>query len=209
MIAPVRSARCKKSPPAWHAAFESMVPAIERQARIAFRQLKAEARQEAVQEVICNACCAFARLAELNKTDLAYPSVLARFGIRQTIDGRRTGAKLNVRDVSSEYCQRKKGVLVERLDRYDDEEQAWAEVLIEDRHAGPAATAITRIDFGRWMQLLPRRLRKIANFLANGETTSAAAKRFRLSQGRISQIRRQLYEAWLAFQGDEGMLATA
>ncbi len=209
MIAPARSARCKKSPPAWHAAFEAMVPVIERQARIAFRHLNAQARQEAIQEVICNSCCAFARLAELNKTDVAYPSVLAGFGIRQTIEGRKIGTRLNVHDVTSEYCQRKKGLLVERLDCYDDETQAWAEILIEDKHVGPADTAITRIDFGSWLQLLPRHLRKIANFLANGESTGAAARRFRLSPGRISQIRRQLYEAWVAFQGEEGALATA
>jgi len=179
-----------------------MVPVIERQARIAFRHSNPEARDEAIQETVCNACCAFARLVELHKTDVAYPSVLAGFGIRQTIEGRRTGTKLNCRDVTSDYCRRRKNLVVARLDRFDEEEQAWAEILMEDRHAGPADTAITRIDFASWLQLLPRRLRKIANFLAKGETTSAAAKRFCLSQGRISQIRRQLYEAWHAFQGD-------
>ena len=67
------------------------------------------------------------------------------------------------------------------------EEEAWAEISVEDKHAGPAETAIVRIDFSTWLQLLPRRLRKIAMFLANGETTTAAAKRFGVSQGRISK----------------------
>jgi hypothetical protein len=52
-------------------------------------------------------------------------------------------------------------------------------------------------------------LRRIATFLGNGETTTAASKRFRLSQGRISQIRRELFLAWQRFQGDEGVLVVA
>jgi len=68
-------------------------------------------------------------------------------------------------------------------------------------HAGPADTAATRIDFGTWLETLPARVRKIATFLATGETTMAAAQRFRLSPSRISQLRRHFYEAWHTFQG--------
>jgi len=195
--------RCKKSPPAWHDAFVAMIPAIQTHARIAFRRLNVEAREEAIQEVVCNACCAYARLVELKKTELAYPSTLAMFGVAQTKDGRKVGGKLNCCDVLSEYCQQKKKLLIERLDQFDSEAHAWEEILVEDRHAGPAETAITRIDFATWLQLLPRRLRKIATFLANGETTGTAAKKFRMSKGRISQIRKELFLAWHRFQGDE------
>jgi hypothetical protein len=103
---------------------------------------------------------------------------------------------------SSDYCQQRKNVIVERLDHFDLDDQHWNEILLEDKHAGPADTAAVRIDFSAWLKTLPRQLRKIANFLANGETTTAASRRFRLSQGRVSQIRRQLFEAWHAFQGD-------
>ena len=198
-----RFKRCRKSPPAWHADFEAIIPAIERHAKIAFRHLDPEAREEAVQETICNACQAFVRLVELGKTDVAYATVLARFGVSQTREGRKVGGKLNCRDILSDYCQQKKSLVVERLDHYDSDEEAWAEILIEDRHAGPAETAIVRIDFATWLRSLPGRLRKIALFLANGETTTAAAKRFRVSQGRISQIRKELFLAWHCFQGEE------
>ena len=109
----------------------------------------------------------------------------------------------------SEYCQWQKDLIVERLDKFDKEEDAWQEVLVEDKQPGPAEVATTRIDFSAWLQLLPHRLRKIATFLANGETTTAAAKQFRLSQGRISQIRKELLLAWHCFQGDEPALAVA
>lgn len=203
MIAIRESARRKKSVPAWHADFEAMIPSIERHAKIAFRYLDFEAREEVVQETVCNACQAYLRLVELDKTDVAYASVLARFGISQTREGRKVGGKLNCRDVLSDYCQRKKNLLVQRLDHFDSEEEAWAEILVEHKHAGPAETAIVRIDFATWLQSLPRRLRRVANFLADGETTTAAAKRFRVSQGRISQIRKELLLAWRRFQGEE------
>ena len=43
--------------------------------------------------------------------------------------------------------------LVERLDRREkDDENAWYEIVIEDRHAGPAATACARLDFRQFRQ---------------------------------------------------------
>ena len=62
------------------------------------------------------------------KADIAYATPLAKFAIRQYRDGRRLGSKLNVRDVSSEYAQRIKGICLERLDKYDFEEDSWQEI---------------------------------------------------------------------------------
>ena len=129
--------------------------------------------------------------------------MLARYGVRQVCDGRKVGGHLNVKDVSSPYCQRLKGVILERLDRFDEEDQAWEEILIEDRTAGPADIACTRIDFDAWMRSLPRRDRKIAEYLSAGHRTRDAAKRFKISQGRVSQLRRELAQNWRRFVGDE------
>jgi hypothetical protein len=38
--------------------------------------------------------------------------------------------------------------------------------------------------------------------LASGEPTSRVAKMFRVSDGRISQLRRELHSAWKKFQGE-------
>jgi len=43
----------------------------------------------------------------------------------------------------------------------------------------------------------------IAKQLALGHRTSQVAERFRLSTGRISQIRRQLESSWRTYQGEE------
>lgn len=189
----------KRSSTAWHQGFLVMLPSIRRYAMIAFRALAPSAREEAVQEVICNALVAYRRLHELGKTEVAFPTVLARYGVAQFRAGRRVGCSLNVRDIMSVHCQRRKQLEVERLDKFDHEEMAWQEILVEDRHAGPAETAASRIDFSNWLRSLSRRRRQVATILATGETTAAVARRFCVSPGRVSQLRRELYENWNAF----------
>jgi hypothetical protein len=188
--------------PAWHEVFLKMAPAIETHARLSFRHLSAEARAEAVQNVLCSACAAVARLAELNKLDLCYPTVLARYAVAQTRDGRMLGRPLNCKDISSAYCRRQKGVVMERLDKYDAEEDSWQEIVIEDRHAGPAETVRVRLDFSDWLRSLPRRNRRLAQFLALSNGTGEAARKFGVSQGRVSQLRKELKAAWDEFTGE-------
>ena len=199
---PQRISRPNPVAPAWHGGLLAMLPAILTHARISFRHLDPEARQEAVQNCVANATIAYARLDALGKVELAYPTVLARYAVAQTRDGRRVGGHLNIRDVLSEHCQQHKGLLVERLDHYDQDEECWREVLVEDRRAGPAEIAATRLDFAAWLRLLPSKLRRIAKVLATGETTGAAAHQFRVSAGRISQIRTELYQSWRRFVGE-------
>ncbi len=202
MVALTKQHRRRQSVPAWHARFLEMLPAIVQHARISFRHLRPEARAEAVQETVGNACCAVARLAELGKLDLAYVTPLARFAVAQVRDGRKTGSKLNCRDVLSPYCQRLKHVAVERLDRFDEEEGEWREVVVEDHRCGPAEIACARLDIAAWFANLPRRKRRIAATLATGETTKRAARKFHVSPGRISQMRRELQNDWQDFQGE-------
>ena len=204
MIAISKKRRCSlTSVPTWHAQFEAMIPIIEAHAKIVFRHWNPDAREEAIQETICNACQAYARLVELKKTDLAYASVLARFGVAQTREGRKVGNKLNVRDVSSAYCQQRKNIVLERLDRHDSEEDTWAEILVEDKNAGPAELAATRIDFSAWLKTLKPNTRKIAKFLSLGNRTKDTAQKFGISACRVSQLRLELKAAWEAFVGED------
>jgi hypothetical protein len=185
-----------------HKQFLRILPVITRIAQYAFRNRGPESRDEATAEVIAAAYTMFIGLVQAGREALVYPSPLALYGIKQVKVGRKAATKLNVRDVSSEYCQLRKGVTVERLDHLDRDTESWHEVLVEDRHAGPAETAASRIDFADWLRLLSRRRRKIATTLAMGETTGEAAKLFRVSQGRISQLRRELRDSWRQFQGE-------
>lgn len=184
-----------------HDRFLDMLPTIRSQARLAFRGAQPELREELIAEVIANCFVAFVRLMDRGLDDVIYPTPLAQFAIRQVREGRKVGGKLNVRDVSSKYAQRAKRFTVERLDRFDADQGEWREVLIEDRHTGPAETAACRIDFNDWLRSLPRRSRRVAETLALGETTKKAARKHRVSPGRISQVRRELKDNWDAFHG--------
>jgi hypothetical protein len=180
--------------------FEELLPSIREQANFAFRLFPIVDREEFVAEVVANAFCAFRRLEQRRKGELAYASPLAQYAIRQVRKGRRVGAKLNVRDITSPYCQAMKGVKIERLDQYDKRSRQWEEIVVEDRRCGPAETAITRLDFATWLRALPPLQRRIAMTLATGETTTAAAIKYGVTPARISQHRRELRESWLSFQ---------
>jgi RNA polymerase sigma factor (sigma-70 family) len=203
MIAPRKPIHQTNSIPAWHAKFLELLPGIQRYARHAFRNLWPEVQADLTQEVIANCLVAFVHLVDRGKGDIAFATPLAMFAVRQVHAGRRVGTRLNVRDVSSPYAQLAKSIRLERLDHYDSKSEEWREIVIEDRHATPADVARVRIDFHDWLQALSRRRRQIAQLLASGETTHTVAKRFRLSDGRISQLRRELADSWLAFQGEE------
>jgi hypothetical protein len=190
----------------WHRQFEAMLPRIESHANIVFRGCQPEAREEAVQEVVCRACAAYARLVEQGRADAVTWSSLAKYGVARVRDGRQVGTSRNVNDVSSWYCQRHKQVQVRNLFEWDDEEKEWRELVVEDRKATPADIAAFRIDFDAWLETLSRRNRALALTLSRGERTSRVAELFRVSAGRISQLRRELAEAWRQFH--EGSAAT-
>ncbi len=182
--------------------FEELLPAIKRQAAVAFRSLPKSEREDWVAEVIANACCAYRRLADRGMANMAYASPLAQFAIKQIRSGRRVGSRLNVKDVSSVYAQRAKGIKMDRLDMRNDIDGRWQEVVDEVKTAGPAEVAATRIDFAAWLKSLTPRMRRIAKTLATGETTKGVASRFGMSPGRVSQLRRELQQAWSLFQGE-------
>ena len=193
----------------WQPAFLKMLPAIERRARITFRHLKGDDRDEAVQETICNACLAYARLVDRGRADVATPSSLVLYAAAQFRDGRRVGSPLNINDVCSVYCQRRKGVKVQPLSRWNDGAGEWRDILVEDKTATPADLAASRIDFPAFLATLSRRDRRLAEKLATGESTSQAAKLFRISAGRVSQLRQELKRAWERFHEPATAMAPA
>ena len=187
--------------PAWQAGFLELLPDIRNQLRFQFRNLRPEERAEAMADAVANAAVAYVRLHQQGRVDLAYATPLAYFAAAQYRAGRRTGTRSNVNDVMSPEARRRHGLKVQSLDRFDRED-GWKEVLVEDGRCTPAELAASRIDFASWLLVLPRRKRRIAMTLALGEATSEAARRHRVSPGRISQIRRELADDWNRFVGD-------
>ncbi len=185
-----------------NAAFVRMMPVIRRNARLRLRHLPAAEREEAEQEIVASAFVAFARLVGRRQGHRAYATPLADFAIKGFRMGRRTSARLNRNDVTSHYCRRHSGVTMQSLQRWNEQEGQWDELLIEDRHATPADIAMLRIDFWSWLASLPRRDRWIAWLLAAGEAVRDIAQRFGVTPGRISQMRRELCDSWHLFTAD-------
>jgi DNA-directed RNA polymerase specialized sigma24 family protein len=198
---PAKSTRCRRAVivPAWHAGYLKLLPDIYRLARIRTIHLRGEARSDAFQEIVADTVVAYARLAELGRENLAFATPLVEYAAAKFRAGRRVGVCLNINDVSSEYCRRRRGVTIERLRHSDVDADGWEAVVVEDRRATPADVAATRIDFREWLMSLPTRTREIARLLATGESTSAVARACGVSSGRISQLRTSLRDGWYAF----------
>ena len=72
--------------------FLKLLPQIRRQASIAFRHHRAEARQELIEEVIARAYCAWFRLVQLGKEAVAYATPLANLPSAGSVRGGRLAA---------------------------------------------------------------------------------------------------------------------
>ena len=54
-------------------------------------------------------------------------------------------------------------LMLERLDKWDRDEEEWLEIVVEDRNATPADVVRVRLDFAAWLKTLPRRDRKVCS----------------------------------------------
>jgi len=181
--------------------FLEMLPSIRKVARFAFRHLHRTVREDLIAEVLANAYCTFHRLVLRGHPELAYPSALAWFAVRQIRDGRRVGSKTNAHDLTSPHGQGRRNVSVQSL--WDERGQGqWKEMVVEDRSVGPADVASFKIDFADWLKRLKRTKRQVALRFVAGDSPSEVADHFRLTRPRISQLRQELQQNWNEFQGE-------
>jgi hypothetical protein len=204
MIAPIRTECLHHDAENNPDTFSAMLHPIRRQASIAFRRYRSEAREELIQEVIANSYRAWVRLIKRGRADVALPTPLAQFAIRQVRAGRKVGSRQSRLDLLSPSARRIHGFTIGQLDHRDDHSDTWQQLLVEDRRSGPSETAAVRIDMAAWFQTLSRRNRRIANALALGGSTGSVARQFGISHGRVSQLRRWFRQQWEQFQ--EGRL---
>jgi len=181
--------------------FESLLAPIQRCAAYAFRKLPAARREELTADVVATAYVAFRRLITRGMKSVVYPTVLAKYAIRQVFNGRRVGSRQNICDVLAPRSHLWKRFTVESLDRHIASGQ-WCDRLLWDRHATPAELVAWKLDFSAWLLRLTPIKRRVALRLAIGDTPSEAANHVRTSRARVSQIRRELQAAWNAFQAE-------
>ncbi len=202
MIAFAKNPKRKVRSRRWNDRFLELLPAIQEQAEYAFRQVPVEAREELVAETIATAYSLFLTLCRQGRGALAYATPLTKFAIRHVREGRRLGSRCNSLDITSPCTCARKRIRIERLDRFNGRRGEWRDVLVEDRTAGPAEIAMTRLDFSSWLSTLSNRDRRLVEKLVLGETTGRVARTFRISAARVSQLRRELCANWHRFVGE-------
>ena len=191
----------------WHAGFLGVLPAVQTHARIQFRHLPAVHREEAVEEAIAAACVSYQHLAIQGRLHVAHPGTLANYAVDHVRRGRHVGGSQDAaKDPLSPAAQHRHGVKVFSYQSRQGlgRSPGWKQVAIECRKVSVPDLAAFRLDFAAWLGTLTRRDRRIIGALVAGERPSDVARRFKLSPGRISQLRRQYELEWEIFQGETG-----
>jgi len=182
----------------WQAGFLNILPAIQNNAQIQFRRLPAEQRQEAVQEAIAAAAVSYQVLAAKGRARDAHGSTIATHAVQHVRSHRHVGGSQEAaRDVMSSVARRRHGFTVE-----DGKCDGLQNMLTASGRTDVPDLAAFRVDFDRWFRTFARRDQKIISALASGDCTKAAAEKFGISPGRVSQLRRRYEREWLVFQGE-------
>jgi hypothetical protein len=199
-----------------HADFLDLIPTIEKHARIAFRYRNATEREEATAEAVAVAFKAFVALKASGKDPARdFPSQMASFAVLQVKGGRQVGTKCSSTDVLSRKAQLKRGFHVGSICprqnyrddvRLDDNGRCWLGDLnccLQDNFQTPIPEQVAfRIDFFDFICGLNARDRELACFLGQGHSAREAAAKFKVSRGRISQLRKRWRRDWLLQQGE-------
>lgn len=175
--------------------FESLMPVMT----VRFRKATCssltsrEARDEAIAEMTAIAFGLYTSLVRRNKIASIFANSLASYSIYAYYNGRRF-AGMSGTDVSSPRTQ--------ILERSTVINNITKENYICPKTHRPSTLGAFNIDFKAWTKTLGKKKRQILLAILDGETTSDLAKKYKITRGRISQIRKELYDSWLEFTAD-------
>jgi len=187
---------------AWQDNFLNVMPAVTDHARFRFRHLPACHRAEAVSESVARACVDYAGLARKRQLHRVFAGSLATYAVKAVGAGRHVGGHMASRDVLSPLAQKRRGFVVGSITPASQADGSWRDLLLESRRVSPADQAAFNVDFAEWLKTFPCRHRAIIKWLAAGHGTTEVAMKFRVSLGRISQLRREYEQSWAEFQGE-------
>lgn len=144
-------------------------------------------------------------LARKGRSPTAFVITFARLAARAVLSGRRLCGVERTRDVLSPVCQRRRGFTVSPLPAGTAMiGNVFDEALIHNTQTPVPDQVQFRIDFPRWRASLDDRRRALVDAMAGGERTIDLADTFGVTQARISQVRRELYDGWTEFCGEAG-----
>lgn len=198
-----------------------VLPRVQAHAGVVFRDRTAGDKAEMTADAVALAWKWFVRLKERGKDVSRFPTRIATLVCRAVSCGRRVTRTESAKDVLSKRAQQRHGFQVERLpastrtshdvrcglvggQRNQDE---WEEVLHENVRTPVPEQANFRLSFPQLLDRQVDRDRRIAEFLAAGNSGKATAHKFGLSPCRITQIRQQLCKEWHAMHDEHTPLA--
>jgi len=199
------SAKPRSAVTQWQAAFLALLPTVESVARLYFRHVRSpDAKLDRLAEAVALAWSWYMRLRQRGRDPAHFVVTFSQIVARSVNSGRRLCGQEKARDALSSVCQRRRGFVVAPLpDGTAMIGNVFDDALIDNTRTSVPDQVQFRIDFPQWRRTLTRRRRVLMEAMALGHRTSDLAGMFMLSQGRVSQVRRELCESWRAFCGDD------
>jgi hypothetical protein len=185
------------------ARFTAVLPRIVRHARVQFCHIKCwHTKEDKIAEVQAH-CWKWVRLLhKARKRWWSFVSRLADFAVRAVKSGRKI-AGMTVKDVMSEINQARKGYCLCKLPDFSTESTNPLVEALTDNTQTPVDDAVAfRIDFPAWMARHSDRDRALLTDMAMNHRTKDLADRYQMSEGRVSQKRREFHKDWERYTGD-------
>ena len=187
------------------AAFLALLPTVESVARWHFRHVRCpDTKLDRVAEATALAWLCYLRLVRKGRDPAQFVVTFSQLVARAVNSGRRVCGQEKAKDALSPVCQRRRNFVVSPLPGGSAMVgTVFDEALIDNTRTPVPDQVQFRLDFPRWRRTLGRNRRALMDAMAAGHRTTDLAGMFNLSQGRVSQVRRELCESWRAFCGDD------
>ena len=200
-----------------HATFQALLPRLETHAAIYFRDVRCPAtKADRIADCVALAWKWLIRLHERGKDVTQFTMVFVFFVAKAVKCGRRLTGQERSEDVLSTRAQRKHRFRVEALpastrrpleDFYaavhgQQHLDAYEERLTDNTVTPPPDAAAFRIDWPDFLDSLTERDRELAHFLSLGHPAKKAAEKFKLSPGRVTQLRQRWCQEWRLCQDE-------
>ena len=186
------------------AGFLAILPRVEQVARCCFRWLRCnDRRQECISETVA-LCWLWHRRLELKGRDSStFVIAMAHLAVKAVKSGRRLCGQERANDVMSPVCQHRGGFLVSEFGEKSPALGCAIREALRDNTETPVSDQVQfRVDFPDWRSTLDDRRQRIVDAMMEGRSTSEVAKRFGVTPGRVSQLRREFHDGYAAFCGD-------
>lgn len=187
-----------------YAAFVAAVPKILNVAGYRFRRISCpDTREDCVRETVALCWVWFVRLVQKGRNPDTFLTALATYGAKAVHCGRRACDLEKAKDVLSRRCQRRRGFAVASLHELADADDPLDGVLADaltDNTSTPVPDQVQfRCDFPAWKSRLPEAKGRLVDMLALGHRTKDVAAALGLSEGRISQLRKEFNADYTTF----------